>query len=118
MGNSGQIDVEGVKERLECDDDFLVEIWGVFKDETVALPAQLAAAIEAGDFSSVGHQAHSLKGMSANIGAEKLQSVAYELEQSAKKGEIERINEIFPQLVETIKFVNVEIDELISKLSP
>lgn len=117
MENSQQIDVEGVKERLECDDEFLVEIWTAFKEESVKLQRELAMALEAEDLPAVERHAHSFKGMSANIGAEKLQSVACDMELSARGGDILTVRAIFPVFVEAIRLVTDEIEELVAKIS-
>jgi len=113
VGSIKQIDIDGVRERLECDDDFLAEIWDAFREEARKLETELTAAIETGDLYAVEFRAHSLKGMSANIGAHRLMSVASDMERAARSKDSEAVRGKYPELAASIRSVIKEIDELI-----
>lgn len=56
------------------------------------MPRQIEALreyLEAGDDAGAERQAHTIKGASANIGAEALRTLAVELEQAGKSGDLE-----------------------------
>jgi HPt (histidine-containing phosphotransfer) domain-containing protein len=112
--NSKQIDSDAVKSRLECDDNFLVEIWDAFQEEAQQLNSELSRAIAAGNLPLIERHAHTFKGMSGNIGAEKLRAIAFEMEKAAKGGEMQEILDIYPVMLETINLVIAEIGELTS----
>ena len=44
--------------------------------------------MEAGDASSVERQAHSIKGVAANVGGEALRAVAFEMEKASRAGDL------------------------------
>jgi CheY-like chemotaxis protein/HPt (histidine-containing phosphotransfer) domain-containing protein len=71
---------------MEClmDDEDMVKI--ILDDFLADIPLQIKAMKafqESGDLSGVERQAHTMKGVSANVGAERLQSVAFEMEKAA-----------------------------------
>jgi HPt (histidine-containing phosphotransfer) domain-containing protein len=107
-----QIDANAVKERLECDDELLFEIWEAFEEEAPQLNNALSIALAAGDLHLIERHAHTFKGMSGNIGADRLRSVAFEMESSAKNGDISAVRNIYPVLFETMNLVIAEIVEL------
>ncbi len=70
----------------------------------------LKAFLESGDVSGIELQAHSIKGASANVGAERLRAVAFEMEKAAKAQDMTAagafMNELerqFDHLMETMQ---------------
>ena len=84
-------DHAGLMERL-MDDEKLADklLDGFLRD----MPQQLKLLngyIKAGDIAGVEHQSHTIKGAAANVGGEAIRSVALEIEQTAKAGDINAI---------------------------
>ena len=71
---------------MEClmdDEDMVKTILDEFQADIPLQLQALKAFQESGDLSGVERQAHTIKGVSANVGAERLQSVALEIEKAA-----------------------------------
>jgi HPt (histidine-containing phosphotransfer) domain-containing protein len=113
-GKERHLDPDSVKARLECDDEFLVELWQAFLEESPQLRNELALAIQAEDQSATERRAHSIKGISGNIGAERLRCIAFEIEKFAREGDMTRVADLFPELERSMDFVIGEINALIS----
>ncbi len=58
----------------------------------------LKGYLETGDDSRVEHQAHTIKGASANVGGDRLQSVAHQMEKAAKAGDLNAVRGYIPEL--------------------
>ncbi len=103
-------DRAGMLKRLMDDEELAGTILQGFLED---IPRQIDALrdyLEAGDIAGAELQAHSIKGASANVGAEHLRAVALELEQAGKNGDLEsikmRMDELgatFEELKETLK---------------
>ena len=70
-------------ERLLDDEDLAKMIQDSFLGDIPQQIQTLKAFLASGDVSGIELQAHSIKGASANVGAERLQSVAFEMEKAA-----------------------------------
>jgi HPt (histidine-containing phosphotransfer) domain-containing protein len=114
IGKERHLDPESVKARLECDDEFLVELWQTFLEESPQVRNELALAIRTEDQSSTERRAHSLKGIAGNIGAERLRCISFEIEKSAREGNMKRVADLFPELERSMDLVIGEINALIS----
>ena len=82
-------DRAGLLERLMGDEELAGIILQGF---LIDMPRQIEALreyLEAGDDAGAERQAHTIKGASANIGAEALRTLAVELEQAGKSGDLE-----------------------------
>ena len=76
-------------EQLMGDEEVVETILQAFRED---IPVQIDAlrnCIEAGDTAGVGRQAHTIKGAAANVGFEALRTLAWELEQAAKTGDLD-----------------------------
>lgn len=80
------LNVPQALERLGDDLELLQELWEDFARQAPADLDQLRAALSAKDPERLQHRAHSLKGVSAAIGAERLQQAAAKLELEAATG--------------------------------
>jgi len=58
----------------------------------------LKGYLETGDDPRVEHQAHTIKGASANVGGDRLQSVAHLMEKAAKAGDFNAVRRYIPEL--------------------
>lgn len=107
---NGILDLDRAIEEFEGDRDFLFEIIEGFKDNVTKQLAILEQAITAGDAETVRREAHSIKGGAANLTAEKLRAVAFELENIGHSGELGEAGEALARLTEEfqklVDFVN------------
>lgn len=100
---------EEALERMGRDDELLNEIVKLFLEDAHAEITELKATLEAGDTESAADLAHSLKGASANIGAENFRDQAREIELLCKSGDgdgalksIEKLGELYSLVVKAV----------------
>ncbi len=93
------LDLEDLRSRMLGDEQLVRCVLASFAAELDGLLAKLQAALDAGDFETLGLVAHGLKGASANMGARALRRAAYELEQAARGGEKDRAPGLLGNLV-------------------
>ena len=90
--------IENVLERLGGDEELLAEVVELFIDEVPDILCSLEEAIKNGDWENARKLAHTLKGSSSNIGAERFASLALELEKTSKDQDSSRAVEAFQLL--------------------
>lgn len=97
--------IENLRALNPEDDSFLREIVGIFLEDTPARINELRAALNASDQASFIRAAHSIKGSSSNLGAERLRAAAQRLEHDAKldqwKSLSDRLAEIEAEFAES-----------------
>jgi CheY-like chemotaxis protein len=93
-------------ERLDNDEEIAREIADIFVESSVALMAELTAAIPRGDTEVVHSRAHSIKGSAGNIGATALQHLAAAVESAGRDGRLDEIERLLPQLQAALDQVN------------
>jgi PAS domain S-box-containing protein len=81
-------DKAGMLERLMDDEELARKIMDGFLADIPQQIQTLKAFLKAGDISGAERQAHTIKGASANIGGEKLRAVAFEIEKTARQGNL------------------------------
>jgi HPt (histidine-containing phosphotransfer) domain-containing protein len=81
-------DMAGLLDRLSGDRDLAEEVLDVFLEDTPRQIQSLANFVSADCVNCVQRQAHSIKGSSANIGADWLCAIAAEVENKAKEGDM------------------------------
>lgn len=95
---------------------FFPSLLEVFEAESVQRMANIEIALSAQDANTVGKEAHSLKGTSATFGAENLRSVAAELEQAGKAGNLAEVVTLVPKIAplyqEVVAALHVINDQL------
>lgn len=69
--------------------EFFRELLGLYLHDTTGHLARLGAALVTGDVAKITMAAHSIKGMSASIGAQRLAAVAAAVEMQAKAGNLQ-----------------------------
>ena len=95
---------------LDGDREAVADILADFLGDAPRLIAALREAVETGDHSNVRQQAHTLKGASANVGAQALRLISAQLEESAAAGRLENarglalgIEQSFTRFAETLQ---------------
>ena len=76
---------------------------GVFLNEVPAQVDLLKQTLGRGERTSVQVQAHTLKGAAANINAESMRQVAYEIEQAAKGDHWEKVQALIQPLEQRLE---------------
>ena len=109
-----EIDVAAVKGRLECDDDLLIEIWEAFCEDAPQLLIGLQSALDREDLGTIERHAHSLKGSSANIGADIFRKVASDMELSARRGDLAGTRAMYSPLADGLNRVLEELTGLLA----
>lgn len=84
--------------RLEGDGDLLAMVVASFLEDVPRDLAGLRSALAQGKSQEAGRHAHSIKGASANVGAEALRRIAARLEQQLHEGMTERGRAAIPEL--------------------
>lgn len=74
--------------RLDGDEELLSELMDMLLDQIEEGMLHLAEAIGRGDAHGVEQTAHSLKGASASLGAERFRQCAFQLEQIGRSGNL------------------------------
>ena len=80
-------DRAGMLSRLMGDEDLARTVLDSFRKDIPRQIISLKRYIASGDTTAAGRQAHTIKGASANVGAERLRMVSSEMEQALKTGD-------------------------------
>lgn len=102
-------DREKTLARLGGDEKLLVTLAGFYLEDAPALMTQLGHAFDSGDYVTVVHRAHSLKGLSSTFEAIPFMTCAAEIESMARTEDIQHLGE-------TIRQLEVEFDRLVADL--
>ncbi|MFC1867640.1 response regulator, partial [Thermodesulfobacteriota bacterium] len=104
------LNFEGAVKEFEGDKEFLIEILGDFFGEVMSQTETIRQAISDDDSEVIRREAHAIKGGAANLRAEPLSLIAYELEKIGKSGFsaggieiLERLEKEFHRLEEYTK---------------
>ncbi len=96
-------------ERLDGDRALFEELAQLFKTECPKILREIRRAVTDDDATTLEHQAHTLKGCSANLGASAVSQTAYEIEKAAHSTDMKRAREL-------LKFLEKEVDRLYCEL--
>jgi histidine phosphotransfer protein HptB len=103
------INLQYLSQISDGDLGFELELLNLFIEDANMHIDAAEAAIEKQDFRALEREAHHLKGSSGNVGAQSMQTLAYELEQQSLKnsfeGVTEKIQELKSYLIEVEAFV-------------
>jgi HPt (histidine-containing phosphotransfer) domain-containing protein len=103
-------DRAGLVSRLMNDDELARVVVSVFLADIPQQISVLGECLDAGNATAVERQAHTIKGACANVGAEALRALAYELEQVAKTGDLSAVRARMPDLGEQFSRVKVAME--------
>jgi two-component system sensor histidine kinase/response regulator len=81
-------DRAGMMTRMMDDEDLAREILATFLEDIPQQIATLRSDLEAGNAAGAERQAHTIKGVSATVGGERLRDVAFEMEKAARVGDL------------------------------
>ncbi len=98
-------DMAQLRDIADGDTEFIRDLAQTFIEDTRTRIEQLRTLISAGDAEGIRREAHTIKGSSANFGAQILQQLATELEEMGTGQEIERA-------AETIEDFHAEFERL------
>ena len=96
--NEGPLDLESLLHRCLGDRPFCAMMLRKFSDRAAHQLAALDRAANARNIVELTREAHTLKGIAANISAEALRSSAARLEQAARAGEIDKAGVLVQQV--------------------
>ena len=85
-------DRAGMMARMMDDEVLAKEVVEAFLNDIPRQIGTLQGCLEAGDAPGAERQAHTIKGASANVGGEALRAVAFEMEKTARAGDLEAVN--------------------------
>jgi CheY-like chemotaxis protein/HPt (histidine-containing phosphotransfer) domain-containing protein len=108
----GDLDQEGALARVGGDHDIYATVLQAFASEVRQAPDQVTGFLAEGDPVAAARALHTLKGLSATVGARHLSAVAADLEQQVKRGA--SVHE-HPQMLERLKGA---ITALVATLEP
>ena len=92
------VDLDYFREAAMDDEEFMRELFDVFREDTPMQLARLRDAVSSGDFEVTAAAAHRLKGSSGNIGAQSLLALAKQLEQAGQFARAERAENLVGQV--------------------
>jgi HPt (histidine-containing phosphotransfer) domain-containing protein len=96
-------------------DEFLREIAGIFFEDTPQRLAELDQSLAAGDVTRFTRAAHSIKGSSANLGANLLKIAAEKLEYQSRTAGLSGVEPLVAQLKSEFSRAEVALRQLVSK---
>ena len=102
-------DRAGLMERLMDDEGFAQIVINGYLQEAPKRIIALEAAIKNGDINTAEREAHTIKGIAANVGGEALRQTAYELEKAGGSGDLPAMAAGFTELKEQARKLNEAI---------
>jgi CheY-like chemotaxis protein len=111
------VDREEALARLGNDERLLKKIWKAFIADAPRQMEVLRKALKADDPALVEHQAHSLKGAAANIGAGLMKDKASQMEVASRERELNQAHTLYPQLEYEFKKALMALSEATTEAS-
>ncbi len=105
------VDFKPVHTASEGDREFERELLGVFLSDCARRVESLAAAARAGNADTLRREAHTIKGAGGNVGAHRLQDLAYQLEKLAMPEQGARAEQLAGELREEFARVRQCVEE-------
>lgn len=93
-------------ERIGGDEAFLAQLLTIFIQDASQRLKELNQAVAEGNFGEIRHQAHTLKGASANLSLESLRRLSLQLEIAGYEGDLEEASA-------ALKLFEIEFTELL-----
>lgn len=96
-------------------DEFLREIAGIYLEDTPQRIAELDSSLAAGDAPKFTRAAHSIKGSSANLGANEVRATAEKLEHQSRATGLSELGPLIAQLKADYARAEAELGQLIAR---
>ncbi len=97
------LDREGAMQRIDCDEDTFDEFLEMLVAQVATQVTDMQTAIQTGRAYEVERIAHSMKGGSASLGADRLRDAAYVLEQLGADGDLSTVDNAFARLQQEVE---------------
>lgn len=88
---------------------------GMFLEDAPTTLAEIKTNTASGDSEALHRSAHSLKGMAANLGALKLQEVAFDLETASTNQDINHCSSLIPIIESEFDALKIELDDFMNE---
>jgi len=111
-GAGEQVDRVSLLERVEGDQELLVEMVHLFQQDAPGLLATISEALQRGDMPLLERSAHSLKGAASNLSAKAAAAAAMRLEADAKNHDAAAAKATFAQVEQALKNLMPALAEL------
>lgn len=112
------IDPEAIEnlKALNPDDalGFLRDLVAIFLEDTPLRLQELRDSLAAGDQTKFTRAAHSIKGSSANMGAQRLRNIAEKLEHDSKRAGLEGLAPFVDQVAAVFEETKAELERIIA----
>ena len=109
-----RLDIATAIENMAGMADLYAEAGGIFLTDSVAQTESLEQALASNDMVTVRRAAHTIKGMAASLGAERLRQQAYELEHACIDGQRAIVVAGLPALKLELEAVNTELADYLN----
>ncbi len=110
------LNLEVALELMDGDADLLKEVLQIFIDDVPRKMNGLRNALDSADADAIRFEAHSMKGSSANIGADLFRELAFKIEQAGKEHQIGTAVELFEKLESELTRLKTRIATVIESL--
>jgi len=109
------LDYEKGLEQVGGDESLLKEVLGIFIEDVPRKLSELREGLMQEDREKIRRAGHSLKGASANIAADAVQKVAFDIEKMAAESDFDTIRETIGLLEDEIGKLQAAIDLVLGK---
>jgi two-component system, sensor histidine kinase and response regulator len=110
--NGEKLDRDSMLQRLDGNQELLVELVQLFQEEAPQLIATMRSALLQSDFQELKRAAHSMKGAAGNFSAQLTARAALRLESDAKNGDAESAKASLAALEAAVQNLLEELVEL------
>ena len=107
-----QIDRASLLERVEGDQELLMEMIHLFQEDAPKLLAAMRDALQCGDMVVLERSAHSLKGAAGNLSAKVAGAAAFQLEKDAKNKDAKSAMESLSRVKRAVELLLPALAEL------
>ncbi|GAB0057660.1 Sensor histidine kinase RcsC [Candidatus Magnetaquicoccaceae bacterium FCR-1] len=111
------VDMDRLLKTVDFDLDLLREISSLYFSDAPRQMARIERGLADGDANEVREAAHSLKGATGAFGRVEVHTLAFQIEQAGKSGELRRAAELWPRLGSALRLMEETIQKEISQLS-
>jgi len=96
--------------RMMGDENLVRKIGLAFLDDMPVQIEKLVSVIDSGDSNAAGHQAHKIRGASANVGGEWMRDVASAMESAGLSGDLNLLRTLLPELQKQFLILKEEME--------